>query len=113
MAKNTKYIEAHEKRKRALSRGESQLWKKIAHDVKPLFGREPIELTQEDVLFIEEPVPTRPTHYNLKPLQTIPSDESHKSFHELSHGIAAGVDRKTMDRLRKGKMEIEGRLDLH
>ncbi len=31
----------------------------------------------------------------------------------LSHGCAPGVDRRTAERLHKGKMAIEGRLDLH
>ncbi|MDW3205508.1 MAG: Smr/MutS family protein [Alphaproteobacteria bacterium] len=32
---------------------------------------------------------------------------------ELTHGCAPGVDRRTAERLKKGRMEIEGRLDLH
>lgn len=36
-----------------------------------------------------------------------------KRARELSHGCAPGVDRRTAERLKKGRMEIEGRLDLH
>lgn len=32
---------------------------------------------------------------------------------ELSHGFAPGVDRRTAERLKKGRMSIDGRLDLH
>lgn len=32
---------------------------------------------------------------------------------ELRHGCAPGVDRRTAERLHKGRMEIEGQLDLH
>ncbi len=32
---------------------------------------------------------------------------------ELAHGCTPGVDRRTADRLKKGRMDIEGRLDLH
>jgi DNA-nicking Smr family endonuclease len=32
---------------------------------------------------------------------------------ELGHGDAPGVDRRTADKVRKGRMEIEARIDLH
>jgi DNA-nicking Smr family endonuclease len=32
---------------------------------------------------------------------------------DLGHGCAPGVDRRTAERLRKGRMEIQDRLDLH
>jgi DNA-nicking Smr family endonuclease len=32
---------------------------------------------------------------------------------DLSHGRAAGIDRRSSDRLRRGHLPIEGRLDLH
>ncbi len=32
---------------------------------------------------------------------------------ELRSGEAAGLDRRTMDRLRRGRIRVEGRLDLH
>jgi DNA-nicking Smr family endonuclease len=32
---------------------------------------------------------------------------------ELRHGEGAGIDRRTHDRFRRGRMPIEGRLDLH
>ena len=32
---------------------------------------------------------------------------------DLSHGRAAGIDRRSADRLRRGHLPIEGKLDLH
>ncbi len=32
---------------------------------------------------------------------------------ELGHGIAPGLDKRTLIRLRKGQLPIDGRLDLH
>jgi len=32
---------------------------------------------------------------------------------ELAHGRAAGLDRRSADRLRRGRLPIDGRLDLH
>jgi DNA-nicking Smr family endonuclease len=32
---------------------------------------------------------------------------------DISHGRAAGIDRRSAERLRRGRLPIEGRLDLH
>lgn len=110
MAKKTKFIEKIEKRHRKLSVGETQLWKKVTDEVNPLPGRF-VDLEGADP--IPEPVATRPYPDTAQPLQFDRPDESHKTFHALQHGQAAGVDRRTMDRLRRGKLPMEGRLDLH
>jgi DNA-nicking Smr family endonuclease len=110
MAKKIKYHHIPERRTRGLSKGETQLWKKMTDDVKPLPGRF-VDLDGADPM--PEPVATRPFPDTAKPIMTHRKDESHKKFHHLEHGKAAGVDRNTMDRLRKGKLPLEGRLDLH
>ena len=110
MAKKAKYIEKPEKRKRGLSVGETQLWKKVTDEVNPLPGRS-VDLEGADP--IPEPVATRPYPDTAKPLVRHRSDLSHKSHHALEHGKAAGVDKRTMDRLKRGKLPLEGRLDLH
>ncbi|SCA56312.1 conserved hypothetical protein [Candidatus Terasakiella magnetica] len=110
MAKKAKYVEAPEKRKRGLSVGETQLWKKVTDEVNPLPGRF-VDLEGADPM--PEPVATRPYPDHAVPLPTHRSDDSHKSFDPLVHGKAAGVDKRTMEKLRRGKMPMEGRLDLH
>lgn len=35
------------------------------------------------------------------------------AFQPLQHGASPGVDRRTADRFRRGKMGIDGRIDLH
>ncbi len=109
-SKKSKYIETPLQRTRRLSVGETQLWKKITDDVDALPGRS-VDLDGADP--IPEPVATKPFPDRAVPLQTIRPDESHKKFDSLEHGKAAGVDKRTMDRLRRGKMPMEGRLDLH
>lgn len=108
--KDKKYIEAPQKRHRGLSVGETQLWKKVTDDVVPLPGRF-VDLEGADP--IPEPVATRPYPDKALPLTMHRRDESHKSFHRLEHGTASGVDKRTMERLRRGKLPLEGRLDLH
>ena len=39
--------------------------------------------------------------------------EAQAAAPELRHGETAGIDRRTADNLRRGKMSIEARLDLH
>lgn len=110
MAKSPKYHEQREKRRRGLSVGETQLWKKVTDEVVPLPGR---SVDMDGAEPMAEPVATRPYPDHATPLTFHRSDESHKSFHKLEHGKAAGVDKRTMDRLRRGKLPMEGRLDLH
>jgi len=110
MAKPPKYQEKREKRRRGLSVGETQLWKKVTDEVVALPGRA-VDMDGADPM--PEPVATRPFPDRATPLVFHRSDESHKKFHQLEHGKAAGVDKRTMERLRRGKMPMEGRLDLH
>jgi len=110
MARKTKYVEKPERRHRGLSTGEAQLWKKVTDDVAPLPGR---FVDLDGALPIPEPVATRPFPDYAVPLPTHRSDESHKKFDTLEHGKASGVDKRTMDKLRRGKLPLEGRLDLH
>jgi DNA-nicking Smr family endonuclease len=49
-------------------------------------------------------------------LKDLPEPKSsHKLFlgPDLHHGCSPGVDKRTADRLKKGRMDIEDRLDLH
>jgi len=43
----------------------------------------------------------------------VPLPPAPRPARDLSAGDYTGMDRRTADRFRKGKMEIEGRLDLH
>ncbi len=110
MAKAPKYRSIPEKRHRGLSMGESQLWKKVTDDVDPLPGR---EVDLDGVEIMEEPVPTRPHPDTATPLYTKRNDSEPQHLHALEHGKAAGVDKRTMEKLRRGKLQLEGRLDLH
>jgi len=110
MAKGDKYREPPQKRTRSISRGEAQLWKKVTTDVKAFDGR---TVSLDDIDPMPEPVATFP-HPNKAPDFTMHRPQpSAKALHSLTHGEAAGVDKRTMERLRRGKLPLEGRLDLH
>jgi DNA-nicking Smr family endonuclease len=99
-------------RDRRPSREEEDLWRHVTGDVKPMARREKPPATAARKT--APPVPrskTRkpPTATELR--KPVPAPKPHVP--ELAHGAAPGVDRKTADNLRRGRMPIEARLDLH
>ncbi|WP_043643596.1 Smr/MutS family protein [Caenispirillum salinarum] len=42
-----------------------------------------------------------------------PAAEAKKRLQQLSHGQTAGIDRRTASRFTRGRMNIDGRIDLH
>lgn len=103
-------------RDRRPSREEADLWRHVTGDVKPLARREkppapeappvPHSKTQKPAAATDlkkRPEPAAETH-RIAPPPRVPA---------LSHGAAPGVDRRTADNLRRGRMAIEARLDLH
>ncbi|MEQ8229070.1 MAG: Smr/MutS family protein [Rhodospirillales bacterium] len=89
------------------------LWARVTRDVTPLPHREDR---------IDHPATTTPPtasapgkaatprNYAAAPL---PLPAAPAPVRALSHGDAPGLDRRTQTRMRRGKMAVEGRLDLH
>ena len=48
-----------------------------------------------------------------RPVHPAPAQSPISPPPELSHGSIAGLDKRTGERLKRGKLPIEGRLDLH
>jgi DNA-nicking Smr family endonuclease len=89
------------------------LWAQVTRDVKPLPVRE---------ARIDHPVPgpdaapppkarPAPRSYRTTALPEPPPIAA--AARELRHGAAPGLDRRTQTNMRRGKMAVEGRLDLH
>jgi len=74
---------------------ERDLWDRAMRDVKRLHGREAQEL-----VLVPPPAPPAPT----------PRDETTVP---VAPTPARGLDRRSAQRLKRGQMAIEGRLDLH
>ena len=98
--------------RRRLSNEEHELWRRVATSVTPLRRRAAF-------LPPASPAPAENPKPNPKPVQTapaagrpvqpdpgVPPAVSQKS-------PAVGLDKRTAQRLRKGKLPVEGRLDLH
>ncbi len=90
------------------------LWKHVTRDARPLAKR--------------EAPPARPAPAEAPPAKAEPKTEketgparprprpvtlSRRAEPALEHGRAAGVDRRRTERLRRGQLPVEARLDLH
>ena len=98
------------------------LWLRVAEGVKPLKSRNAfheklakIDKAADDVAAEKAPPASgrakRQSHRTL-PMPVAPTSDAAKPA-PIQVGSAPGVDKRTTEKLRRGKMEIEGRLDLH
>lgn len=97
------------------------LWRLVTEGVTPLKSRNAfhdkmakIDKAADDVVADKAKVkPGRAKRHSQIVLPTMPAKTEPPGIPPLQVGSAPGIDRRTNDRLRRGKMEIEGRLDLH
>ncbi len=96
---------------------DADLWRQVAESVRPLKSR-PASIRSIDSLYADraEEFPRKQVSTKGKspraappPVQPPPG----KPAPALSVGASPGVDKRTADRLRRGKLAIEARLDLH
>jgi len=88
------------------SREDRALWRKTMRDVKPLAPARPAGAPEEEEPETE-PAPTP----RLRSLTTPAKRAS--SLPPLTPGESPGVDRRTAEKLRRGQLAVEARLDLH
>ena len=83
---------------------DSAVWRSVTADVKPMRGR-------NKPLAPAAPAPSTTTPKPAGP-STAPTP-ARKPPEPLRVGHASGVDKRTAERLRRGQLPIEARLDLH
>ncbi len=83
------------------------LWRTAMADVKPLPGHKNSAILNSLSDLEQAKQPIRP---NIRPSL---AHASRAQDIDLEHGRAPGLDRRTQLRLRRGKVNIEARLDLH
>ena len=85
------------------------LWQHVKGTTKPLAGRKPVH--REDLLpeTGEAPTPAAKPRKPGPPRKVPPAPPAP----DLVPGALADVDKRTAERLRRGKLDIEGLLDLH
>lgn len=81
------------------------LWRQVMADVKPLKGGK-----AKPADWVEAPPPVAARAPSPKPA---PAPKSKAPPPPLTKGEAAGLDRRSHQRLRRGKLEIDAKLDLH
>ena len=86
---------------------EQDLWVSVTADVKPLRGRSRNAFCDKHGSNTRGAILKK--QKNTKQRTSL---NPNNSF-ELRHGLAPGLDRRTRARLRRGKVNIEARLDLH
>lgn len=99
-------------RNRRPSREDADLWRHVTGDVKPLARREKPPAAPDAAPPVPRSKSRKPASATdlKKPEASAPPPLKAPA---LAHGMAPGVDRRTADNLRRGRMTIEARLDLH
>ena len=96
--------------KRPPSDKESDLWRAVTADVKPIAGKA-APPAREPAKPEDKPAARKAAKPIVRPRRAAPPPRPTQPA--LEHGTAAGVDRRSLERLRRGQMEIEAELDLH
>ena len=100
------------KKRGDLSDEERDLWSSVTREVRPLQNPKPTSQTRypsgreasESVKPAGKPRSVAPKRPSTSPPTPAPV---------ITHGSAAGLDRRQAERFKRGKTPIEGRLDLH
>ncbi len=103
MAKDT---DKGKRGKRAVKDDEARLFEAAMRGVEPLSGRGGVAPTESDA-----PPPAETKRPAAPP--PAPPPPRMERMPELRPGIAADLDARTMERLRRGRLRPEARLDLH
>jgi DNA-nicking Smr family endonuclease len=90
------------KRPDKLSEDDRVLWNLVARTAKPLKGRTSVDIP--DMEIEAKPSPTQPA----QPAASVPGVVKPKTQH-----VTHRLDEPTLDKLSKGRLPIEGRVDLH
>jgi DNA-nicking Smr family endonuclease len=85
------------------------LWRSVAETITPLPGKKAAAAPPED----PQSPPAPPRRAPKKPEFPCDSALSTNTLPELAAGAPVGLDKRTAQRLRRGQLAIEARLDLH
>ncbi len=106
--------------KRKPTEAELELWQLVAQTAQPLPARRRKRKTAEAAPDAppetKTSAPPKKQAKAKKAPAAAPAPVPHvplPKIHDLSHGVTIGIDRRQADRFRQGKLEIDGKLDLH
>ena len=95
----------------AVSTEDKDLWRHVTREAKPLSSRKPLHREEIRTESGEAPAPGAKPKRPGPPRKAAPV--APPPAPELAPGALADVDKRTAERLRRGKLDIEGLLDLH
>ncbi len=90
---------------------DKELWRRVTAEVKPLRSQaktSPASEPPRQPGKRETPAPAPVIRPVVPPVRPRTSADP-----ELAHGVAAGLDKRTLAKLRRGQIPIEGEIDLH
>ncbi len=102
-------------KRRRPNRGESDLWKAVTRDVRPIARKKGARRAEPEAPAESEEKQRKNNKIARNPRVAAGARPGAMAPAppELSHGRAAGVDKRTVDRLRRGQIAIEAEIDLH
>ena len=99
--------------KRPVSREEQSLWRQVTGDVEPISAQPPKESkTQPATDKAKKPKPPKVKTATIAPPPPAPPVRA-KPQPELAPGKSAGLDKRNAQRLKRGQLRPEARVDLH
>jgi DNA-nicking Smr family endonuclease len=105
--------------RRKISPEELELWQHVAKSVRPIKRAPkktgPKKPSTDAALEAKSPPapPGKMKKTKAPPPPTAAPAPPPAKPHHLTHGLSHGIDRRQAERFRKGKLEIEGKIDLH
>ena len=103
-----------------ITEADRALWRKVTQDTKPLEKRdgaaerpEPLEPEAPKAAGTGRPPQAKPRKAAASPRPAAGGTTRKPATPDLESGRAAGVDRRNLERLRRGKLPIEATIDLH
>ena len=99
--------------KRRVTPDELELWRHVAQSVRPIKSRRRPAPPKEAAPSAPpaKPKAAKPAAPAASPV--MPQPPAPARPHALTHGLSHGIDRRQAERFRKGKLAIEGKIDLH
>src|SRR5919108_4659737 len=100
--------------KRRVTPDELELWRHVAQTVRPIKSKRRAAPAKEEPQSAPaaKSKTSKPAQVAAAPAKPSPPPPAPKP-HALTHGLSHGIDRRQAERFRKGKLPIEGRIDLH
>jgi DNA-nicking Smr family endonuclease len=95
---------------------DEDLFRRVFADAKPLKKKRPVPehpAAKAGRKAAPKTSPDKKSAARPAPRMPVAAAPAPKSARDLAAGDYTGMDRRTADRFRKGKMDIDGRLDLH